>query len=302
MDTPTIIGRFVRLRREAAGLTQQQLADRCGVSYQYISGIENGRENVTLGVLESIATGLGLSLPGLVSDAFYGEASPFPPPRVDPRYLREGVPMPPGLTRDALMAALNDTQRLIHLMNANLLSAGGRPLPQYIQGNNFSGIVSNLLSDSLNRLSAYRHHSPQAFPDLAYDDAEGTRVAGLEVKTTIKVGKGGESHNGHAGWHLVACFRIDDRTGDILFVHVMVADLVGHTAPRSDWKYVGSKVNEATGSQRTETYVTTLRGTTKLRDGSIYLDPNQVDYRRWRQERDSDIPVHSIFFRGAAPG
>jgi transcriptional regulator with XRE-family HTH domain len=301
MDTLTIIGRYVRARREAAGLTQQQLADRCGVSYQYISGIENGKENVTLGVLESIATGLGISLPGLASDAFYGEGSPYPPPRADTAHLRDAVPLPPGLTRDALLAALNDTQRIIHLMNANLLSAGGRPLPQYIQGNNFSGIVSNLLSDSLNRLSAYRHHSPQAFPDLAYDDAQGIRGAGLEVKTTIKVGKGGESHNGHAGWHLVACFRIDDRTGDILFVHVMVADLVGHTAPLSDWKYVGSKVNEETGSQRTETYITNLRGTTKLRDGTIYLDPNHVNYRRWRQARDGEIPAHSIFFQGDQP-
>ena len=275
-----------------------QLAERCGVSYQYISGIENGKENVTLAVLESIAKALDLSLPGLVADAFYGEGSPFPPPVVDPKYFRNAVPVPPGLTRDALLAALNDTQRIVHLINANLSSEGGRPLPQYIQGNSFSGIVSNLLSDSLNRLSTYRHHSPQAFPDLAYDDAQGVRVAGLEVKATIKVGKGGESHNGHAGWHLVACFRIDDRTGDILFLHVMVADLVGHKSPLSDWKYQGSKVNDETGSQRTETYITNLRGTTKLRDGSVYLDANHVNHRRWKQQRNGDIPPHSIFFCG----
>jgi transcriptional regulator with XRE-family HTH domain len=297
METPAVIGQFVRARREAAGLTQQQLADRCRVSYQYLSGIENGRENVTVGVLEAIAGALGITLPALMFEAAYGEGSPSPPPKVNPGCFRPAVPLPPGLTRDALAAALNETQRLIHLINANLSSAGGRPLPQYIQGNNFSGIVSNLLSDSLNRLSVYRHHSPRAFPDLTYDDREGERVRGLEVKATVKVGKGGESHNGHGGWHLVGCFRIDPATGDILFVHVMLADLVGHAAAPSDWKYVGSKVNEETGSQRTETYVTTLRGTTKLRDGSVYLDPDAVDHRRWKQERDGDPPPHSIFFR-----
>lgn len=297
MDSQTIIGRFVRARRETAGFTQQQLADRCGISYQYISGIENGKENVTLGVLESIAAALGLALPALIADAHYGEGSPSPPPQINPAYFRDGVPLPPGLTRDALTAALNDTQRLIHLMNANLTSAGGHPLPQYIQGNNFSGIVSNLLSDSLNRLSAYRHHSPQAFPDLTYDDGRGSRVSGLEVKTTLKIGKGGESHNGHAGWHMIACFKTDDRTGDILFLHVMVADLIGHKAPKSDWKCVGSKVNEETGSQRTETYVTTLRGTTKLRDGSVYLDTEHIRFTRWKQDRTGRVPKHSIFFR-----
>lgn len=40
-----------------------------------------------------------------------------------------------------------------------------------------------------------------------------------------------------------------------------------------DWKYLGSRENPDTGSRRTETYTTNLYGTTKLRDGSAYLDP-----------------------------
>lgn len=87
MTTQAIIGRFIRARREAARLTQQQLAERCSLSYQYVSGIEHGKENVTLAVLESIASGLGVTLPGLISDAFYGEGSPSPPPVVESRFF-----------------------------------------------------------------------------------------------------------------------------------------------------------------------------------------------------------------------
>ncbi len=61
-------------------------------------------------------------------------------------------------------------------------------------------------------------------------------------------------------------------------------------------KLLGSRVNEITGSQRTETYITNLAGTTKLRDGSVYLDPAQVDWSRWRQDRRTRaVPPWSIF-------
>jgi hypothetical protein len=75
----------------------------------------------------------------------------------------------------------------------------------------------------------------------------------------------------------------------------MFAVLNGHNHPEPDWTYVGSKVNAPTGSRRTETYNTTLIGTTKLRDGSVFLDPTAVDFKRWRQQRRGPTPAHSIF-------
>src|SRR5438552_5526597 len=57
-----------------------------------------------------------------------------------------------------------------------------------------------------------------------------------------------ESHNGHSGWHMVACYRIDRQTCHIKFVHIMGAVLNGHTHSTPDWTYVGSKVNVVTGS------------------------------------------------------
>ena len=42
-----------RIRRE---LTQQELADACGLDIGYVGGIERGQRNPTLGVIHSIAS------------------------------------------------------------------------------------------------------------------------------------------------------------------------------------------------------------------------------------------------------
>ena len=45
--------------REALGMTQEQLAERCGFSQSYIADIENGRrENLELSTVKKIAEGL----------------------------------------------------------------------------------------------------------------------------------------------------------------------------------------------------------------------------------------------------
>jgi transcriptional regulator with XRE-family HTH domain len=295
MDAKTILGSFVRRLREQKHLTQDELAERTGITYQYLFGLENGRENFSIAILESLGKALGCPLPQLVAGAF---ASPSVTALVEanPDYFRPQVPLPPGLKAVHLQRAMNEAQRIVLLINANLLATGAKPLPEYIQGNNFSGLVSNILCDAIHENSPYKHNSDQAYPDLINPQAvEKGKAAGLEVKSTIQIGKGGESHNGHSGWHLVACFAIDQGTGNIRFVHIMLAVLNGHNQPEPDWVYVGSKVNVDTGSRRTETYNTTLIGTTKLRDGSVYLDPTAINFKRWRQSRRGPTPSFSIF-------
>lgn len=295
MDAKVIIGRFVRKLREQKGLTQDQLAAKTGITYQHLSGMENGRENFSIDILESLANALGCPLSQLVAGAYAPEptASGI---AVNRDYFRPQVPLPPGLNISHLEAAMNATQSIVARINANLLASGAKPLPDYIQGNNFSGLVSNVLCDALNDHSPYKHNSDQAYPDLLNSSVKKSgKPVGLEVKSTIQVGKGGESHNGHSGWHLIACFQIEQRTGNIRFIHLMFAVLNGHNHPEADWTYVGSKVNTTTGSRRTETYNTTLAGTTKLRDGSVFLDSTAVDFRRWRQGRKGAVPPYSIF-------
>src|ERR1041385_4920256 len=295
MDAKTILGRFVRKLREQKELTQDQLASKTGITYQYLSGMENGRENFSIEVLESLGKALGCPLPQLVAAAY----APDPTAAgilVNKDFFRPQVPLPPGMKVSHLEAAMNATQSIVARINANLLASGAKPLPEYIQGNNFSGLVSNVLCDALHDHSPFKHNSDQAYPDLINPSAkERGKPVGLEVKSTIQIGKGGESHNGHSGWHLVAGFLIEPQTGNIRFIHLMFTVLNGHSHAEPDWTYVGSKVNETTGSRRTETYNTTLIGTTKLRDGSVFLDPAAVHFKRWRQQRRGLAPSYSIF-------
>lgn len=61
MDMRKLVGRnAARIRREK-GLTQEQLAEQCGLSQQYLSGLEQGRRNPTIVTIYEIATALGVS-------------------------------------------------------------------------------------------------------------------------------------------------------------------------------------------------------------------------------------------------
>lgn len=61
MDMRKLVGRnAARIRREKQ-LTQEQLAERSGLSQQYISGLESGRRNPTIVTVYEIACALGVS-------------------------------------------------------------------------------------------------------------------------------------------------------------------------------------------------------------------------------------------------
>jgi transcriptional regulator with XRE-family HTH domain len=291
MEARMSLGRVVRELRESQNLSQEKLAEKTGISYQYLSAIENGRENFTIGILESLSLSLGSNLLDIVRRAY--DLSEYP--RINSDYLRQEVPLPPLLNITHIEMALNETHRIIHLLNSTLLAETKQSLSQIIQGNNYSGIVSNLLTKSFSDLTPYKNNSDQKYPDLICVDENQKTIDGLEIKSTIRPGKGGESHNGHSGWHLIACYESLPQTGDIRFIHVMIANLNGHSEPEPDWKYLGSRVNQSTGSQRTETYNTTSVGTTKLRDGSVYLDRTRINPRRWKQVREGTPPSYSLF-------
>lgn len=295
MDAKIRLGRAIRQIRESLRLSQEKLAGDAGITYQYLSALENGKENFSIGILESLANSLGTSVAPLVAQAF--NPSAHPAPKVHQRFFIKDAPLPRGLTVQHLEKALNESQSGIRMINATLRLVTSRPLSAYIQRNNFSGIVSNILCDSFSRFTPYKHNHDQRYPDLIRA-VPGGRKTGLEVKSTIRPGKGGESHNGHSGWHVIACFSLDETSGDIEFVHIMFADLVGHGKANADWKYVGSNVNEETGSQRTETYTTTPAGTAKLRHGTAYLNTDLVTIDRWRTDKSVPIPAHSPFQKG----
>jgi transcriptional regulator with XRE-family HTH domain len=58
----SVVAGLIRERRMALGISQENLADRCGVDRTYISAIERELKNVSLGTLERIVGGLDLGL------------------------------------------------------------------------------------------------------------------------------------------------------------------------------------------------------------------------------------------------
>lgn len=60
-------GKRLRVLRRRRGWTQLQLGEKLGLDRGYISDIENGKRNVSLKVLEIIATGFEMSVSGLLS-------------------------------------------------------------------------------------------------------------------------------------------------------------------------------------------------------------------------------------------
>jgi HTH-type transcriptional regulator/antitoxin HipB len=56
------IGRVVRKKRKADGLTLADAAGLCGVGYRFMSDLENGKETVQVGKVLKVLTALGLEM------------------------------------------------------------------------------------------------------------------------------------------------------------------------------------------------------------------------------------------------
>ena len=208
---------------------------------------------------------------------------------IDEKFFRN-VPMPSDLTKEMVKEAMEGTIATIDKIN----EAIGLKFCELIQSNMFSGVVSNIFTAKLGKCSPYKPNDEKRYPDLIYKGKE----EGLEVKASNKPMKGGEGHNGHSGWHIVVCYRIQE-DGSLRFTQVEIAKLVGYEYENSDWKYQGSKRND-NDSQRTETYITNEIGTTKLRDGTMFLDPEFVNLNNLEKRRrkvNLEIPEYSPFFK-----
>ena len=59
------LGQRVKQLRLQKGLSQEALAEKCGLDRTYVSGIERGVRNPTLEVLHIIANGLNIDLASL---------------------------------------------------------------------------------------------------------------------------------------------------------------------------------------------------------------------------------------------
>jgi transcriptional regulator with XRE-family HTH domain len=58
MIAQKIVGRNVRKFREATKISQESLADKCGLDRTYISSVENGKRNISINNVFKIAVAL----------------------------------------------------------------------------------------------------------------------------------------------------------------------------------------------------------------------------------------------------
>ena len=68
MDMRKLVGDNVRHYRIKKGLSQEEYADLCGFSQQYLSGLEQGKRNPTIVTLFELAKALGVSHVDLLRD------------------------------------------------------------------------------------------------------------------------------------------------------------------------------------------------------------------------------------------
>lgn len=72
-DSLEKLGRRVRHFRMEKDLTQERLAELCGLSSKYISDLERGKANVTVTVLDKVATALGITSTDLLDNEHEAE-------------------------------------------------------------------------------------------------------------------------------------------------------------------------------------------------------------------------------------
>jgi transcriptional regulator with XRE-family HTH domain len=61
-----ILAANIRRYRHSKNLSQEDLAEICGLHRTYVGSVERGERNVTLSTLEVLASALGISVPNLL--------------------------------------------------------------------------------------------------------------------------------------------------------------------------------------------------------------------------------------------
>ncbi|MGC9993776.1 MAG: helix-turn-helix transcriptional regulator [Terriglobia bacterium] len=66
-DLRQTLAENIRFLRSKKNLSQEKLADLCGLHRTYVGSVERCERNVTLSTLVAFAAGLGVTVPGLLT-------------------------------------------------------------------------------------------------------------------------------------------------------------------------------------------------------------------------------------------
>ena len=98
---PAVVGALVREGREAAGLTQTQLAERIGASRFWVAAFEKGKPSVELGLALKAIQALGLAISIAPSHTV---SVGTPRARATPPKTRSADPFAASVTLDSVIA------------------------------------------------------------------------------------------------------------------------------------------------------------------------------------------------------
>lgn len=70
-----VLATNLRGYRKARQLSQEALAELCGLHRTYVGSVERGERNITLSSLEALAKALGVSVPQLLTPQGHDEPS-----------------------------------------------------------------------------------------------------------------------------------------------------------------------------------------------------------------------------------
>jgi two-component system response regulator len=76
VELKILLGNAIKTTRSALGISQEELAARAGLHRTYVSDVERGVRNPSLGSVEKLANALELSLPTLFEKAGHGRNKP----------------------------------------------------------------------------------------------------------------------------------------------------------------------------------------------------------------------------------
>ena len=129
--------------------------------------------------------------------------------------------LPEGLTIDHLEEAMKTVVEIFDVINDGLARREMPPLSKLIRINQYSGMVSDLITRALDKLSEFKRTRNTEYPDLKNPRTS----VGIEVKATISEQPWGTvGHNVTSGWFLVFEYDIDVR-GSPSFRRVWAGEL-----------------------------------------------------------------------------
>lgn len=186
------------------------------------------------------------------------------------------VVLPYRLTVDEIKAAMNDLYDFFYDVNSFLTGRGYGRLEETLAGATFSGLMGELVIQSLSRHSAtmtkntWHNGRPDLVPLGMYSNNGVLRGnEGIEVKVS-RYNSGWQGHNVENGWIMVFQYRIDLTTMPVearqptRFERVLCAQL-----EEGDWSFSGRGVT----SRRTITASILRTGMVKLEQNPVYVDP-----------------------------